>query len=164
MQVKRVHDLDRPWWFILLMVIPLLNIWLLIDIHFTKGTTGINRYGRDPLEPSTNNAKDNFEEPNSDTEEINNSDKKSSYDNVKVPHKTKGGKDVFVPSTETIIVEKEDVNKETHEDGMHTSRSNSQTKVDSIELKLEKLKSMLNKGLITEEDFNAKKQKLIDEM
>ena len=30
--------------------------------------------------------------------------------------------------------------------------------------KLEKLKSMLNKELITEEEYNAKKQKLIDEM
>ena len=35
---------------------------------------------------------------------------------------------------------------------------------DSIELRLEKLKSMLNKELITEEEYNAKKQKLIDEM
>jgi hypothetical protein len=35
---------------------------------------------------------------------------------------------------------------------------------DSIELRLEKLKSMLNKELITEEEYNAKKQKLIDKM
>ena len=42
--------------------------------------------------------------------------------------------------------------------------TNSQTNFDSIELKLEKLKSMLNKELITEEEFNTKKQKLIDEM
>jgi len=35
---------------------------------------------------------------------------------------------------------------------------------DSIELRLEKLKSMLNKELITEEEYNTKKQKLIDEM
>ena len=35
---------------------------------------------------------------------------------------------------------------------------------DSIELRLEKLKSMLNKELITEEEYNTKKQKLIDEL
>ena len=40
----------------------------------------------------------------------------------------------------------------------------SQTNVDSIDSKLQKLKSMLDKELITEEEFNAKKQKLIDEM
>ena len=42
--------------------------------------------------------------------------------------------------------------------------TNSQNNDDSIESKLEKLKSMLDKELITEEEFNAKKQKLIDEM
>ena len=42
--------------------------------------------------------------------------------------------------------------------------TNSQIKDESIESKLEKLKSMLDKELITEEEFNAKKQKLIDEM
>ena len=35
---------------------------------------------------------------------------------------------------------------------------------DSIESKLEKLKSMLNKELITEEEYNTKKQKLIDKL
>jgi hypothetical protein len=35
---------------------------------------------------------------------------------------------------------------------------------DSIELRLEKLKSLLEKDLITEEEFNTKKQKLIDEI
>ena len=42
--------------------------------------------------------------------------------------------------------------------------TNSQIKDESIESKLEKLKSMLDKELITEEEFNTKKQKLIDEM
>ena len=35
---------------------------------------------------------------------------------------------------------------------------------DSIESRLEKLKSMLNKELITEEEYNTKKQKLIDKL
>ena len=42
--------------------------------------------------------------------------------------------------------------------------TNSQNNDDSIESKLVKLKSMLDKELITEEEFNAKKQNLIDEM
>ena len=42
--------------------------------------------------------------------------------------------------------------------------TNSQNNDDSIESKLEKLKSMLDKELITEEEFNAKKQKLIEEI
>ena len=42
--------------------------------------------------------------------------------------------------------------------------TNSQNNDDSIESKLVKLKSMLDKDLITEEEFNAKKQKLIDEI
>ena len=65
-----------------------------------------------------------------------------------------------------IFRKKEQINSDsqniTNED--QNRITNSQTNDDSIESKLEKLKSMLNKGLITEEDFNAKKQKLIDEM
>ena len=68
MSVKRAHDRDRPWWFILINLIPLLNIWISIELCFLKGTTGINRYGRDPLEQSTGNAKDNFKETSSDKE------------------------------------------------------------------------------------------------
>ena len=41
---------------------------------------------------------------------------------------------------------------------------NSSTNEESIESKLEKLKSMLDKELITEDEFKAKKQKLIDEI
>ena len=62
--------------------------------------------------------------------------------------------------------EKEQINSESHnitvED--NTSITKSQTNVDSIDSKLQKLKSMLDKELITENEFNAKKQKLIDEI
>ena len=62
--------------------------------------------------------------------------------------------------------EKEQINSESHnitvED--NTSITNTQNNDYSIESKLEKLKSMLDKELITEEEFNTKKQKLIDEM
>ena len=62
--------------------------------------------------------------------------------------------------------EKEQINSESHnitvED--NTSITNTQNNDDSIESKIEKLKSMLDKDLITEDEFNAKKQKLIDEI
>lgn len=47
--VKRLHDRNRSGWFILLGLIPLVNIWILIEVWFLKGTTGENQYGPDPL-------------------------------------------------------------------------------------------------------------------
>ena len=62
--------------------------------------------------------------------------------------------------------EKEQIISESHnitvED--NSSITNTQNNDDSIESKIEKLKSMLDKELITEDEFNAKKQKLIDEI
>jgi hypothetical protein len=55
-----------------------------------------------------------------------------------------------------------DNQKITDED--HNTKTNSDNIDDSIESKLEKLKSLLEKDLITEEEFNTKKQKLIDEI
>lgn len=48
-QVKRCHDRGRTGWFILIGLVPLLNIWLLVELGFLKGTTGSNKYGEDPL-------------------------------------------------------------------------------------------------------------------
>ena len=65
-----------------------------------------------------------------------------------------------------IFRKKEQITPDSHnitvED--NTSITNTQNNDDSIESKLEKLKSMLDKELITEDEFNAKKQKLIDEI
>ena len=47
--IKRCHDRNRTGWFLLVSLIPLLNIWLLIEIWFLKGTEGKNKYGQDPL-------------------------------------------------------------------------------------------------------------------
>ncbi len=47
--VKRFHDRGRSGWFLLVMLIPLVNIWPLIELWFLKGTTGSNQYGPDPL-------------------------------------------------------------------------------------------------------------------
>jgi uncharacterized membrane protein YhaH (DUF805 family) len=47
--IKRLHDRDRSGWFYLLFLVPLVNIWVLIEVMFLKGTEGPNRFGEDPL-------------------------------------------------------------------------------------------------------------------
>ena len=47
--VKRCHDRDRSGWFILIGLIPIVQIWLWIELGVLKGTTGRNQYGADPL-------------------------------------------------------------------------------------------------------------------
>ena len=65
-----------------------------------------------------------------------------------------------------IFRKKEQINSDSQNitDEDQNGITNSQNNYDSIDSKLEKLKSMLNKELITKEEFNTKKQKLIDEM
>ena len=48
-QVRRCHDRDRSGWFILLWLLPILNIWGFIEMYLLAGTTGSNRFGPDPL-------------------------------------------------------------------------------------------------------------------
>lgn len=47
--VKRLHDLDKTWWMILLSFIPLINIYIAILLWFIKWTEWKNQYGEDPL-------------------------------------------------------------------------------------------------------------------
>ena len=47
--VKRCHDRDRSGWFLLIGLIPLVNLWVLVELGFLRGTTGENRFGSDPL-------------------------------------------------------------------------------------------------------------------
>jgi len=47
--IKRAHDRNRSGWFILLSIIPFVNIWVTIELNFLKGTSGDNDYGVDPL-------------------------------------------------------------------------------------------------------------------
>jgi uncharacterized membrane protein YhaH (DUF805 family) len=48
-QVRRLHDLDRSGWWILLHLIPIIGpIWLIVW-YCTKGTEGPNRFGPDRL-------------------------------------------------------------------------------------------------------------------
>lgn len=46
--VKRLHDVDKSGWFILLSLIPLINIILGLYMLFADGTVGPNQYGPDP--------------------------------------------------------------------------------------------------------------------
>ena len=46
--VKRLHDVDKSGWLLLLVLIPLVNIVLGLYMLFADGTVGPNRYGADP--------------------------------------------------------------------------------------------------------------------
>lgn len=47
--VRRLHDLDKSGWWLLISLIPLLGALALLFFYVQKGTTGPNRYGSDPL-------------------------------------------------------------------------------------------------------------------
>lgn len=47
--VKRLHDLGRPGWHWLLLLIPIYNFYLTLVLLFRRGTFGANAYGPDPL-------------------------------------------------------------------------------------------------------------------
>ncbi len=49
LSVKRSHDRGRSGWFVLVLFIPLVQIWPFIELWFLSGTTGDNQYGPDPL-------------------------------------------------------------------------------------------------------------------
>lgn len=46
--VRRLHDIDKSGWYILVTLIPLIGaIWFLV-MMITEGTKGANKYGADP--------------------------------------------------------------------------------------------------------------------
>jgi uncharacterized membrane protein YhaH (DUF805 family) len=47
--IRRLHDLDRTGWWILLALIPLIGWIILLIWYITKGIEGPNRFGPDPL-------------------------------------------------------------------------------------------------------------------
>jgi uncharacterized membrane protein YhaH (DUF805 family) len=47
--VRRLHDLDKSGWMILIGLIPLIGSILLLVWYCTQGTNGPNRFGDDPL-------------------------------------------------------------------------------------------------------------------
>ncbi|MDD2916373.1 MAG: DUF805 domain-containing protein [Candidatus Gracilibacteria bacterium] len=48
--VKRLRDLNKSHWLIILGFVPVINLLFFIYIIFFKGTIGPNKYGPDPLE------------------------------------------------------------------------------------------------------------------
>jgi uncharacterized membrane protein YhaH (DUF805 family) len=47
--VKRAHDRGRSGFFLFLYLIPVVNLWPIIELAFVPGTNGENAYGPDPL-------------------------------------------------------------------------------------------------------------------
>ncbi len=43
--IKRSHDRNRTGWFSLVLFIPIIGIWPLVEFGFLKGTEGNNRFG-----------------------------------------------------------------------------------------------------------------------
>lgn len=46
---RRLHDLDRSAWWMLLIFVPIVGWIILLIWNCTKGTEGPNRFGHDPL-------------------------------------------------------------------------------------------------------------------
>lgn len=46
--VKRLHDVDKSGWLIILLLIPIVNFILGLYMLLADGTVGPNRYGNDP--------------------------------------------------------------------------------------------------------------------
>jgi hypothetical protein len=46
--VRRLHDTDRPGWFVLIVLIPVLGAVVLLVTLASRGTEGPNHYGPDP--------------------------------------------------------------------------------------------------------------------
>lgn len=47
--IRRLHDLDKSGWWLLIALVPLIGAIVLIVWFATKGTTGPNRFGADKL-------------------------------------------------------------------------------------------------------------------
>lgn len=50
--VRRLHDVGKSGWFLLIALIPIIGaIWLLV-LFCTDGQPGVNKYGPNPKEPA----------------------------------------------------------------------------------------------------------------
>ena len=48
--VRRLHDTDRPGWWLLLILVPLVGSILLLVWFAARGTEGANRFGDNPMQ------------------------------------------------------------------------------------------------------------------
>lgn len=46
---RRLHDTDRSAWWLLIAFVPLIGVIVLLVFFCGRGTSGPNRFGRDPL-------------------------------------------------------------------------------------------------------------------
>ncbi|HTH98017.1 MAG TPA: DUF805 domain-containing protein [Stellaceae bacterium] len=49
LQVRRLHDVNKSGWWLLLLFIPVVGGIVLLIFYCLKGTSGPNRFGDDPL-------------------------------------------------------------------------------------------------------------------
>jgi uncharacterized membrane protein YhaH (DUF805 family) len=47
--IRRLHDLDKSGWWVLICLVPLIGAIVLIVFMCVEGTRGTNRFGPDPL-------------------------------------------------------------------------------------------------------------------
>ena len=47
--IRRLHDVDRSGWWLLILLIPLVGTLLVLYWFVQRGTVGPNRYGPDPV-------------------------------------------------------------------------------------------------------------------
>ena len=45
---KRCHDRDHSAWFLLVGLLPVANLWLLVDLFCLRGSRAVNRFGPEP--------------------------------------------------------------------------------------------------------------------
>ena len=48
--IRRLHDLNKPAWWLIGLLIPIVNIILSFYLLLAPGTRGYNQYGPDPLD------------------------------------------------------------------------------------------------------------------
>lgn len=48
--IRRMHDLDKSGWWILIALVPVIGFLVYLYWLVSKGTDGPNRFGRDPLD------------------------------------------------------------------------------------------------------------------
>ena len=46
---RRLHDIDRSAWWLLITLIPFIGVIILLVWHCQRGTAGPNRFGPDPI-------------------------------------------------------------------------------------------------------------------
>ncbi len=57
--IKRAHDRGKSGFFVVLFLVPILNLWPMIELIFFRGIDGPNQFGPDPLQDTELSLADN---------------------------------------------------------------------------------------------------------